>query len=1394
MNNNVSWIKFESLSSNPQDDFESLSRLFFKYKYIRDPNISLSKQYNNPGIETHPVLVDGIRIGFQAKYFTGRVGYEQIMDSVEKIVKNYTGKIDKVVFFCNKDINENTESFKKVIKKLQNINVSYELCCNDSILDVIKTDDNYGKIKSLFFDIENINDDWFDTNLSKSLDELSPRYEKTGVHIGTNEEGYIHSLYRDSFVFDEIKKILDTSIEELRNLYSIDNEIKNRIFKTIQSLQIPQREKLEEVFDWYKKLEIDRKEIDDKINGLSIDIESMMADEKSDKNDLSNLFYKRSEFLKLRSIIDNFNFKNNPYTMYLDENILIVEGDAGTGKSHLLGYIADINSNSIDSRTILLLGHKFIFDETPSEQIVKMLGISTDFASFLRAIEAKGELDGTNCVIMIDAINECDKYDVWKCYLNDLIESIESKKHIKLILSIRSTYKTNFFNHVILEKIQKNYIPCIETSGFRHNLDEAIPAFFAFYKIPLDSSSFFNYELENPLFLKIYCETYNTLSSESTNLYSMFLKYLDKHEMAIKSLNNIDEDIHYSKEIIKRVGKYFYENDVYKISYFAILDICKELVDYKKVIDGFIKAKIFIKIYSDDGLLLYFNYQRFADYSVALYLLSKYNNTKNDFDNFLKFEFEKINLDKGVHFNSIGYLTALSVLVPNYFDLNFKQICDFLKDNYLLNCFVDEYVNSFSLRSNKDICKANYINYVLPVLNALNIEKHFDLLINLSLRNCELNSLYLYEFLQKLSLNERDYLWTIYINERSDNGSIYKLVNFAFKHNLSDFKKDDLWNYTLLLGQFLSSTDRELRDKTSKAITLILISENELIIPVLNAFLHNVDPYIVSRIMGCCYGAVLNVEIDNNNKELFTSIANYVFENVFNVDIVYQDILFRDYSFNIIDSLRRRGIEIKFDFNKCKPPYKTPGPIPDISDKTLIDLYNPSINKSGLKIIKFSMMPELSIDGFGSGYGDFGRYTFDAALNYFSGFDKKKVFKFAFFYLINNLKYNEKFFSEYDYNVGYGRNRHYSKRERIGKKYEWITMYHILSVISDLYPLSNRYSDKTNPVYCGTWYPYVRDYDPSLFIYGMDRVYDLKLRLCWDEYQGWNFEDKKQWCDNNDLTNFKKYIFIKDFNGDDWVSLHFSKQDKKEFVLNKDYESVWLSSTAMIIKSNEKKAFLEKIKNENFWGRWFEPAEVGQEYTVFLKEYVNSTAFDDTFVRDDFIEGSVACGKEVVMATVPNVEIQENGNIIIEGSREEMVEQTKYLSTERLSPCYLNYLWEEEYDYSKKESIDLYLPSKFIINLLGLKQKEPGLWYLNDKLVVADFRFIKNSNVSGLYAKQSVIDQIKNKGFEFVWIGMGEKIVGGDLDFKSWFRNDLSSLVWLENGDVKEINHSNKED
>lgn len=182
----ITWNDFEQTSKNFATDFEDLSRLFFKICFLGDVSICLGKKVNNAGIETDPVSINGIRIGFQAKYFHDRIAYKDIADSFQKTIKYYAGKVDRIILFCNKDIDQTAKSFVNAVALLTTNQIQLELYCNQSILDPIITDEKYAKIKTLFFNKHSLTLGWFKDRLAHSLSDLEPRY-KTGFHVNNDE-------------------------------------------------------------------------------------------------------------------------------------------------------------------------------------------------------------------------------------------------------------------------------------------------------------------------------------------------------------------------------------------------------------------------------------------------------------------------------------------------------------------------------------------------------------------------------------------------------------------------------------------------------------------------------------------------------------------------------------------------------------------------------------------------------------------------------------------------------------------------------------------------------------------------------------------------------------------------------------------------------------------------------------------------------------------------------------------------------------------------------------------------------------------------------------------------------------------------------------------------------
>ena len=142
-----------------------------------------------------------------------------------------------------------------------------------------------------------------------------------------------------------------------------------------------------------------------------------------------------------------------------------------------------------------------------------------------------------------------------------------------------------------------------------------------------------------------------------------------------------------------------------------------------------------------------------------------------------------------------------------------------------------------------------------------------------------------------------------------------------------------------------------------------------------------------------------------------------IYETIFNKDEVYPDVLLRDYARNVIEYALYIGISLQFDINKCRPPYKS-HPIPTVDREKIEKEYkindeNSERYGSALFQVEFSMHPDIETDGMSSGYGQFGRYTFQGALSCFNGVDISNAYYYALDYIKNTLGFSDKF-SEID--------------------------------------------------------------------------------------------------------------------------------------------------------------------------------------------------------------------------------------------------------------------------------------------------------------------------------------------------------------------------------------------
>ena len=197
-------------------------------------------------------------------------------------------------------------------------------------------------------------------------------------------------------------------------------------------------------------------------------------------------------------------FENTIGSRYLlaeQGRIAVVDGRAGTGKSHLLGRMAEAAVE--DGYPVILLLGQQLGDHPLWEQITKRLGLGdTDPEVFPQGLDASAEASHKRGLILIDAVNEGAGARLWRPELSAFIERIRRFSNLACILTCRTEYIPYVFPDSVLATTQR-----ITIRGFE-KVQEQIRAARIYMDrrgITRPSTPWLAPEFVNPLFLRSTC-------------------------------------------------------------------------------------------------------------------------------------------------------------------------------------------------------------------------------------------------------------------------------------------------------------------------------------------------------------------------------------------------------------------------------------------------------------------------------------------------------------------------------------------------------------------------------------------------------------------------------------------------------------------------------------------------------------------------------------------------------------------------------------------------------------------------------------------------------------------------------------------------------------------------
>ncbi|WP_342534997.1 ATP-binding protein [Lysinibacillus sp. FSL K6-1151] len=1158
----------------------------------------------------------------------------------------------------------------------------------------------YAYFEDLLNYLENIRDTKFKTNEMSIIANIQSSIIENTEGLKNYLESNLYEMEQKSHIkrFDEeyLNEFLDRNINDLGKRYNAEANVEtkhNKIFKSLVANSSVIIEfgndfdnlnrkitELEILFnDHLSESQIDKTFITDLLNTLneskyySIDfyisgnLNILLNEIEKFSRELDELKYKMYEenfnhiksfflssineiYTKEREIQEKVNLYN-PYL--IKEPFLLIYGDGGIGKSHLLADNA--KELAINGHTVLMyLGQHLNTKEPPINQMLSLIDYKGSKDYFFHEMNNRAKKKNKKMLLIIDAMNEGEGKFFWRNYLLNFLNYFKGFEWISVVLSVRS----NFIRSILPENIDKDFpLHRLEHKGFEELTIEQLGPFFNFYKInPLIFPSMES-ECYNPLFLQIYCEAFDEKYDgyKGWSIVEVLEKYVDKvnGRLSIDPRFSFPSSINLVDKILRALAETFLENEEQYIEDEQFYQIIKDVSStytsgYRELILGLVEESLLTvnNGYKGKGLV-YFTYERFSDIYISLNITERYNNNPEIIT-------DLINSDDYFY---AGINESLTIVFAEKLKL---ELLDVLEDKNIRIGLAESFIRGISWR-NVQYINNNTKRWIKICLAQDDIDLvglTYERLIKQAIvKDSPINILFLNELLFEMSISDRDSSWTIAINNNIEVSK--KLIELVLKENISyqSFKYENFLLLSNTLIWLLICTNKSLRDITTNALTRVYLKEPKIMVDSLTKFISINDPYILERLLASIYGAIVRLESISEVKD----IVDIIYNNIFKKDEVYPNILIRDYARGIILFFMDKGIASPKNYLKINPPYssgwfRNSYTIQDIDQKRNEIKEEMNLKYSGFDYIVNSMTTEY---GRGTGrYGDFGRYTFGSALrDWKNQFNDQDLSNIAIMRIIE-YGYDEKIHGYYDRNLQ-NYDRYENKVERIGKKYQWLAFYELLARLTDNYPIyeeerlytpeymqfkekesqrrllafRHRFNSKENDCiytpqeteimvlkedehylgtkkiyrdYTGIWDSFIRNYDPTLIIPPpKEKDTNLISNLL-------PYKPSKDWAlSKEEFNKLEKFIFI-DFEEEKYISLAqlLVQQNKGEKFEDKD--EFCIKTKAILLSENDKDKYIStRLEKRNLGVSW--PHSSG----VYAFEHFWHPAFEANFYNEN---------------------------------------------------------------------------------------------------------------------------------------------------------------------------------
>lgn len=1163
--------------------------------------------------------------------------------------------------------------------------------------------------------------------------------------------------------------------------------------------------------------ELERKEDEEQRLKAREDKREYFGHTSSEKlKELKSLEYDLNKFQ--RAINEISHFAKSYKAKLVNEPFLLILGQAGMGKTHL---VCDITKDRIYRKlapTILVLGEKLLDINNSLKSIFQASSLDGDVNSILKGLNDVGKKKKSRALIIVDAINEADR-NGWKSGVRNLIKQVEKYPWVGVVMTCRVPFQ--FLSLPKRFKIITEY-----HHGFADYELEAMSAFFNFYNIPLPEVPLLISEFSSPLFLSCFCKTAKDIKGGKAKV----AKGIRDLALGQVGMTKILEDFYITKEgqIVKKYSSKFsllvkklciwnkYGNNclvkmmakqmaIHGRQYLdnnEVLIILKQLSNNKyqgktclKILNILIEEGVVIKDAAWDNQrkqyfdVIKFSFHKFSDHIIARYLLANYFNRDKVKESLTgPTALGELFRDQQSIISNIDLIEALMVEFPERIKKNKKlkerDLIDFLpNDVKVLPQVQSAFIESLYWRkpenflNDKKVIKKSVIDYINnTLLRYEESSRNFlDFFVSTATKPFHpLNAKRLSNYLSGFSLQNRDLFWSEYLRKQFGSGSIYKLISWIENQNLEKITADQAWCVVTVLGWVLTTNVRLLRDRATRCIFIIGIIHPDICFKRAIKLSETNDPYITERMLSASYGVAMSLHNNKSNSnflKILYPFAKKVYSYFFKKRPSYgtTNILIRDYARGIIEvaMLHNKNLFSNNQINRIRPLYKDGG----------LRQWGRSQDKNKGEYRDGNSPLGMDFENYTLGHLVPDRNNYDYANKDFIRIKENILWR------IYQLGYSLDKYGVIDKNIvsntRIDRGSNYAgKVDRYGKKYCWIAYHELLGLKMDRKEYSRDWVSEDGR-------SSELDIDPS---------FPECLRIKDTPFNHTNLiggpREIKKWMVQTippNISAYKKLENINEIKGP-WVLAHGTIGQKRV----KSKRKITTFITGLLIDKKDKDKIKKYLKSLKFPGNDHIP-NLPETSGVFAGEL----GWREQLIKENKLYINIKRGEKKVKLSKREKQFH---SISILYYNSKIIKKSQKPPEYKMEPIYEKIpveplaRWFHDKDYahlsSDDNSVGLYIPSGKFIKINHLHTGISSFSFIDRSNHVASLSFFRGDKFGThenlLYLRKDILDKyLKRLEKELVLIAWGERQYWPEGGFER--RKDLSPIYEKYQNIYKEI-------